>query len=106
MHEGIHAGLVRAREEERPVTGGRTPAERRRVQHQCAMAYELFRAMAVGHVVAVSTTEGIVTGRVERNEHHRTDRPVELVDDGRLIFVVGGQRVHVATVEAVGEDAS
>lgn len=75
-----------------------TPADRRRGQHMCAMAHQLFGAMATGDVVKVDTTQGIVTS----NEHHRAERPVEEVDGGRLVFTIGGQRVHVATVREVG----
>jgi hypothetical protein len=78
-----------------------TPADRRRGQHMCAMAHQLLRAMATGDVVRVDTTQGVVTGRVTSNEHHRAQRPVEEVDGGRLVFMVGGQRVHVATVREV-----
>lgn len=78
-----------------------TPADRRRGQHMCAMAHQLFGAMATGDVVRVDTTQGVVTGCVTSNEHHRAERPVEEVDGGRLVFTIGGQRVHVATVREV-----
>lgn len=80
----------------------RTDAEKRQAQHQCVMSALLLRAMAHAKRVRVRTTVGEVTGLVESTEGHRGDRVVEEIDGAQLVFVIAGQRVHLATVTSVG----
>lgn len=74
-------------------------------QRQCVMAWQLFAAMAYDIPVAVETSQGTVTGRVESNEHHRPrgrpPRPVEEINGARLAFWIAGQRVHLGTIASI-----
>lgn len=60
--------------------------------------------MAEGSTVAVTTTDQrVVTGLVQSNEHNRSDRPVEVINDAQFAFVINGQRVHVGHIVSVSK---